>query len=277
MRTTVAVLDKKPIGRKIRGATIVELMLVIAIMALMIVFGVRQYISLKNGNDVGLVRSNVAALFQAMANYHRANCYGTFNPTALPAFTPGTLNPRATPTPTNPYPINIQTDLINNGFLGREIIYNPIVDIANDNVYSGYVLQFNRYDQTKYMCTTATTVNNCTPLAVGKIVTWTLQVAVKLANPATAEEYYRLLNGNCLSRLNGASVEPCSANKTGAYVVWEKTVNAVDNGDMSSPYWLTQPRITQFKNIYEIYNATHLLATQTNASAADTQYYLCGG
>src|SRR5262245_26726988 len=131
--------------KRYAGVTLLEVLLVLAITGMAFVMGLRLYYSFKTDADIMQVKSNVDAIFLAMAKYYRANCYGTtrVNAAVIPmivTITPGTLNPASSPT--NPMPINIQTDLINAGYLRSTLVRTPIVNFAGSGM-NGYVAQFN--------------------------------------------------------------------------------------------------------------------------------------
>ena len=251
------------------GATLIEIILVIVIASAIIYLSIQQYLSFRRDADAAQVQSNVNAIFQAMTAFYRTNCYGTQYDTATSALIPGTLNPNNATPPAISQPINITNDLITPKFLTTPITQNPIVDELGSGT-NGYVAQFNRpaIPADRMECTTT---GCATSVSIGKIYTWKIQVAVQLHDTATAEQYLKILGGDCLSNFAGGVVTPCAAGSTGTFVVWERLPNYA-NIQAVSNYWVTMPTVSQFTQMYTTYPIT----TLTDGSSAGNQYFLCG-
>lgn len=272
------------------GITLVEALLVIAIGAMLIFFSIRQYQIYKVDNDVRQLQLNVDQFFQALSQFYSAQCYGTTRSDQTGfATTYGRLHPRITSS--NTIAISPVTDLQTPGYItGNSFPLSPLVDTtgpAASDPYNGYILQFNRVNEVKRICTTAcnasqpvtgiNSANNCcdsTPPQTGTMVIWKPQVAVLMKDPATALIYLRLLGGDCLSSLSGATVTPCSGTGTGSgnYVVWQRQIS-YGSPDVNQDSMLLNPTVKQFTNMYRVEPITELAGRN---HTSEFQYYVCG-
>jgi len=284
--------------RRNRGITVFEVLLVLVIGASLLLITIRQFQSYRVDADVQQLKYNVDTIFQAMARYYKVNCYGRVDPdNAGTAYNPpgqiepGTLNPNH-PDVTNPFPVNIQTDLIDKRFLISNLPtglpLNPLVDYSDGNL-GGYVAQFNESILDRYVCETTNgnvSVNtpydtNCTSKKqMGTIVIWRAQVAVKLNDPDTTDQYLRLLNGDCLSDYDAGTqtVAPCQGFPgSGSYVVWER-LPSFASPDLQTDYWLQNPTVQQFTQMYQTYPMVYLITppNEGNIPGGQPQYIYCG-
>jgi type II secretory pathway pseudopilin PulG len=268
--------------RRYAGATILELMLVIAIGASILYLSILQYQSYRYNADAAQVQANVNAIFQSLSAYYRQNC--DRNPSTYigpsgnkVAHTDyGTLNPLNSSFATF-LNIDIQTDLRDNGFLTTNFpLNNPLVNKSGAGS-NGYVAQFNLGTPTQRQICDTGPAACATPMDIGAITTWIAQVAVQIYNPTNnpkvAQTYLNLLGGDCLSTASGNQVSPCVANSIGSgnYVVWAR-LPSNSNIAAQSDYWTTMPTVSQFKQMYTTYPILNL----TNGSATSNQNYLCG-
>ena len=254
--------------RNSKGLSLLEMILVIGIMASILLLSIRQYQSYRLDSDMRQLEYNVDALFQAMGKYYRANCYGTTVPGADPAGTlqPGALHPNNNPS--DPFPINIQTDLRDNGFLTENYPISPLLDETGPG--NGYVVQFNRHTQPRTLCIDPPICSSTR--TIGTIVFWTAQVAVLLRDPTLAQDYLQVLRGHCLSSFAGGTVTPCPG--VGDYIVWERMPSFASPASTSS-YWSMNPILDRFNQLYTTYPITYLLDT-AGQTPSGPQYYLCG-
>ena len=238
--------------RQHAGFNLVEILLVLVISAGVFFLGMQLYLSMRKDADARQVQANVDAIFQAMSNYYRVNCYGQTK--ADLSVIPGTLNPAYVPSPPTLRPINITTELIQPGFLAANaLVQTPIVNaIGAPGSTKGYVAQFNKKTSTRRVCTAGTGAANsptCTQsVVVGTVIEWQAQVAVQLdTTPATTPgPYLGMLAGDCLSRLVGTTVTPCTAASTGTYVVGTNSFNA---SKKAATYWQTTQTVKRFANV----------------------------
>lgn len=265
--------------RQYEGVTLVEALLVVAIASGIIYLSVQQYQSYKHDGDIIQVNANVNTIFQAMTSYYRANCYGQTN--ASQQMVAGSLNPLYTPPPSTSVPIDITALLKTPGYLTTAMPFNPLVDSTGPGA-NGYVAQFNKATTTRYECLTGINATGpsdpkCTKkTAVGTIVVWKAQVAILLKDTAQANQYVKLLDGDCLSDYAGGIVTPCSSSgNTGKYVVWERLPSSNSNTSSVSDYWETIPTVHQFTQMYTT-DPILLLTPDPNGPATSNQYYLCG-
>ncbi|TAK77653.1 MAG: hypothetical protein EPO11_02385 [Gammaproteobacteria bacterium] len=263
------------------GMTLVEIMLVLSIATLLVIWSFRQYQTYRLDADVRRVKYNVDMIMESMYYYYRANCLGRVNPTTG-ILVPGTLNPSNTttnPLSSSTFPINILTDLFTPGYLPANIpAFVPLVDSSAANSY-GYVAQFNLVTSTRSLCTSA---NCATSAPAGTVVDWNIQVAVSMKDKTASSEqgYLQLLQGNCLSSLNGWIVTPCTGGTgSGEYVVFERSPSRVAER-LKSNFQMYLPAIQQFNNMYSTYNDIHLLSTGgkvpgSGGVGTTQQYFLC--
>jgi len=261
--------------KKYIGVTLIEVLLVLAIGAAFIVFGINQYGIYRQDLEVQRLQYNIDTLFQAMALYYKANCYGITTSTGI--VQPGTLNPASDPP--NPFPIDINVDLRTRGYFTSTFLPNTLVA---DN---GYIVQFNRYTQPRRICTAGTNATGpddpaCTSTAViGTIVMWTAQVAILLQDTTNLETYTKLLNADCVSgSASDKTVFACDKHVLGNYLVWERMPSFAAS-TIKSDYWLTNPTLEQFKQMYTTYPINYLLGTKPNTGYTPSdqqQYFLCG-
>lgn len=232
------------------GITLVEVMLVLVIGMSLIVFSIRQYQAWQRDTDLDRLSYNVDQLFQAMSGFYYANCG---------------LTGRLSPTTSSPVLVNMTNDLITPKFMDA-LPPNPFVTAT-----TGYVLQFNQYTQDRNIDITCGT--NCsTPRKIGTIVRWSAQVSVLVNDTANVAAYQQRLQATCLSSLNGSTVYPCSANRTGNYLVWER-IASLPTGryDVNSTFWPVMPLVQQFNQMY----TTSPILNLTGTSGAN-QYFYCG-
>lgn len=262
------------------GFSLMEIIMATAVIGIIIIMSMRQYLSFRMTADSLQIKSNVDQLFTAMGNYYHNNCYGTGSW--------GTLNPNYVPNPlTTPYfPIDIPTDLYANGYTSLRLIRNPVLanDIAPGTL--GYVAQFNLYLSSRYACTQAidptqpitgnATSQNCkTTTVLGTVVAWKAQLAVHVLHANAAQQMLALLGGDCLSQAQGKIVLPCSANQSGDYVVWERnptTGSLYANSNLT----YSMPAVNAFTQSYRTYNTQYLSASQGMGPNSTQQYFVCG-
>lgn len=262
--------------KQYEGVTLIEVLLVLAIGAAILVLSLRQYESFRADADVQQLEYNVNNIFSAMSQFYKANCYGTTNPSTIPpnpAIQGGKLNPVISPT--SPVAISINNDLIKNGFLSSLPPLSPIVDSSAGSGTNGYVTQFNEYTSPRNVCTST---NCATSSSTGTIVIWKSQVAVSLKDTATAQQYLNLLNGDCLSSATGSTVTPCTPGSTGTgnYVVWER-LPSFSASQSNSETWMLNPIVNQFTSLYNNYSNVYTLTSGGKIPVNQTQYFLCGG
>jgi len=270
------------------GLTLLETMLVLAIASLLILLGLRQYQTYLLDAQIQQVKANVDTIMQGMLFFYRAQCYGTVN-TSTGILAPGKLNPQSFLNFNVPsiFPINIPSDLVTPGYLTTVVPLNPIVDSSQPGTYEGYVAQFNLEQSTKYVCTSAQTnavafgPNDPTcATKIGTIINWNIQVAVALKDTAQAQTYLSLLQGNCLSSINGVTVTPCSGGTgSGSYVVFERSPSMVSS-HITSDFQLHNPIGQQSNQLYSTYNTSYLIQSNGQVPSIGntrtiSQYFLC--
>jgi len=265
--------------KKQSGMTLLEIMLVLAIIASIIVLSFTQYQSLKIDQNAQQLLANVEYLIQGAKSYYQANCRGLFNPNNFNnqsgnyasyrnydgggSF--GALNPAASPT--SPKALNITTDLLTPG--------------SNLNAY---VVQLNLSSN----ASTRTVSACCTPgltspltypaqiITQDKVPVWQIQVAVKILDTSQIQMYRKLLVADCISDLAGSTVTPCSLSGgggTGSYLVFTRLPSANSTASMSnqSPLAPSMAVLKEFNNLYTN-DPMYDLSNPSNI-----EYYLCGG
>lgn len=249
---------------KIQGLTLVEMLLVFALAAVFIFLAVQQYQSYRLDVNQAQIKANVDVLARAMSNYYYANCSQTLDPaTQLPQAKAFYVDADHPPPANNIQQVDLQNDLINQGFLEQqELIASPLL-AANP-----YILQMNLTQKERTICVDS----GCTSVKkIGTINIWQIQIAVLPSNTQRRLYYKELWAANCLSNLNGQTVEPCNSSaNTGAYIVFQRSPSyPVERG--SSDYWPVNPTAELFKQMYTTGPTAQLI------SNPDLQYFNCGG
>lgn len=251
------------------GVTLVEVMLVLAVGAMIWVISVQQYNMFKSDKDIRQIQYNVDMLAQAAADYYWANCNGTFNP-GINTITPGTLNPNNPTPPGNPYPLIIASDLTNKGYLPASL------SLAANSIASNYAVQMDNkmYAKTQVSCDDAA-CSSSSPKTIGTIVSWTIQVSVKLRDTSKAQTYKNLLQADCLSEISGGTVLPCTSAPANS-----KTY-AVFLRSPAFPTPLSKSALNQNRAKLSVFNQQYTVKAITNLTTgnhpANYQYYLCTG
>ncbi len=264
--------------RQQSGITLTETMLVAVISMMIITMGIQQYQSYKRDSDVSEVVYNVNQILQAAGFYYQANCRNQFDATTNSYITgSGALDPANNPS--NPTVVDVYTGLWNTGYLKNQIKYNPLVYTTvaastQAEIMKAYVVQFNL---TTPQAQRTIALSDGTTANVGNIYVWRVQVSVLLRDSATAQQYLKLLGGDCLSRLQGSQVLPCPAVPTAPtsldmFVVYER-LPSMTSASTSSGLEPTNASVNQFNQQYTTYPMLYL----TGSTAASTpQNYLCG-
>lgn len=257
-----------------KGATLFEIMLVLSIGGMLTLMSVRYYQSYSNAVQRSFLQQNVNKLLQAAANYYQTNCQlnSTNTSTAL------------TNTPIAPLRLSIPA-LVSSGDLTNWNPTNSLVDATAVGTDSGYVLQLNpnissspemvgacNVIQPGVACVPSATI--ALPANQATIVTWSIQVAVKLKNASKVSTYASIMSADCTSNMTGAVVDPCTPSSAGNYLVWRLNPSTAAL-QMSSPLQFNKPILKQFNLQY-----THDQNYEMNSSLSGANapaYYVCGG
>lgn len=256
------------VASKESGATLIEVILVLVIISFILNLSINQYQSYRRGADVVQLQANVDLLFTSMGAYFQANCSNQQN--ALSDATPLT-KPLSSEYPKVNYAVPIET-LMSDGFLvlnNNAMQVSPLVDSESQG--QGYIMQFNQYQAGGTLPTRTQAMSEGEPQSVGGIVLWQAQVAVKLLNEETAEQYKNILGATCLSNLSGDIVTPCDQASGGNYAVFVRGPSR-PTSKANSIYWLNNPTVKLFKQEYTTYPITILTDKPANVS----QFYTCG-
>lgn len=267
-----------------KGVTILEILLVLVIGSVLLIMTIRQYRSFQIDSEARQIKYNADALFVAMSYFYKAECYGhgSVDDYGDNKFKPGKLNPDNNKYQEN-IDISIPNDLIDGNYLRQTL---PLVSLVDTSVgTNGFITQFNMDDSKKRkVCiegnkaTGTTSASGCDESKViGKIVTATIQVSVKMRDQDTANTYLKILNGDCLSTPGGHNtVNPCSSsNGTGLYIVWERLPSFASpnaQGSNSSGNVI----VNQFTQEYSTYPVTYLISSGGDSPSGENQYFLCG-
>ncbi len=303
--------------RSQKGISLLELMLVLAIMASVVVFGLRVFSQFRYQVDEKRIFANVDQLFLAMNNFYRANCRQTLDKNGN-SLSPGRLDPKVVdPTGLGTISLNIQTDLVTPGFLTNWRPLNPLLD-NSPTPDQGYYVQYIRVTQgptsqdptaNAFACVGSTNPPSCdktsgapidpsqpmdqtkptvvNPAVQSHDVRWLAQVAVKLSAKLTSAQRTQImqdLSAQCISSLAGSQVLPCTPTPAAdVYIVWVRGVYNV-SPEIMSEYWIMDPVLKQFVNQYTNDPMAGLSGVKnetTDSSTGkkwyDAQNYLCGG
>jgi len=263
-----------------QGITLLEILLVLAIASMLLIMGIRQYLSFRTESEARRIVYNVDSIFLGMSYYYKAECYGRRTGSN---FKPGKLNPDNSNYQEN-IPIDVQNDLIGDNYIRQALTFVPLVDASGGLGTNGYVAQFNMDDSKKRkICvegknaTGPDSSQGCDQAeTIGTIVSAKAQVAVKMKDEKTARTYLYFLGGDCLSNASGSIVEPCSAYPgTGTYIVWER-LPSYASPEVQTSYSSGNVVVNQFTQEYTTYPVTYLLSTKGEMPSGDKQYFLCG-
>lgn len=281
-----------------RGMALLETMLVLALAASLIVFAVKVYKQFQFQANTQKIAATVNQLFQASSGYYFANCRMTLDSDSNRQST-GALDPLVMDV-SDFLVIPIQATLVAEGFITAWQPTNPLVD--NSPTDKGYIVQVNRVltaggvdpVMNVYACTGSTPSPSCdvtssvalessdtTPVSQSRVVTFAIQVAVKLSSALTPAERTQLknnLNADCLSSASGSGVAPCKTSHTVAdYLVWTRMPSSY-NPNITSDYWISTPYVKQFNMQYTNDGMAALSGVKNETRDwYNTLNYLCGG
>jgi len=258
-----------------KGVTLLEMMLVLSIASGMTILGMNMYRSFQETVTLQQLQYNIDQLFEAAGNYYKANC-------ATGGFSPSSIT--YPPTPTTYYPLSISSDLLARGFLTNWNATNPLVSPSGGE--SGYIVQLNPIIVSPVaanVCIVITPGVPCTPVSPTSyipstqalIVSWAVQVAVKIKNSSHINAYLATLQGNCTSDITSGlpnTVDPCpSVSATKNYIVWTRlpSMAAFSKNSVLSN---SMPLLKQFNLQY-----THDQNYELNSGYSTPVYYICGG
>jgi Tfp pilus assembly protein PilE len=296
--------------KKYAGVTLLEMMLVLAIAAALLAFGLNQFQQYSRDATVKQLQYNVDKIFVAMSQFYQANCRQAYSAAGTIAPYTASLDPRNTSQPSVAV-LNQTQNLLTPFLLAPSWPPTPngLIDAtAAAGGNNGYIAQFNLVTVSPG---SSTPPNYATPMGiyytweknpsgdaiqstpafsttVGTIYTWRAQVAVKLdvtLIPVIKTFMYRT-GADCTSALNGTTVYSCADNQPGEYLVWERLPSLAASQTVTS-WWLTMPVVKQFTqqytndDMYGAYYPTWGAPTSgggpmpTGMNTSNT--YLCGG
>lgn len=285
------------------GVTLLETMLALAIAISLVVFGLRVYYQFSMQAQEQKIGANVNQLFQALKGFYDANCRQSLDSNST-AQSSGKLDPASSGSSIpQTFPLSIVTDLQTPGFLTGWQPLNYLVD--NTQTEKGYYAQFNRITTAQsndpvmsiYACSGSSKPPSCdvtngnvlqstsSPSLQSHVVTWVAQVAVKLSNSLTPQQWIQIkndLNADCISTTT--SSDKCTSNPTTTgYLIWKRAPSAY-NENISSVYWTATPYVKQFNMQYTNDGMATLsgVKDETRDSTALKNWYnplnyLCGG
>ncbi len=266
-------------------------MLVLSISGMIFVLGIRMYQSFQNTLQLQELKYNVDEIFDAAANYYKANCAaGDFSPKPPSFLSQFPVNTgTVTYPPTSPFIVSIASSLIGMGYLDSMPPTNPLIDTSAGE--SGYIVQLN-----PIVTTTALPVNACVVLTPGtrcqpitnttipttqaQVVTWAVQVAVKVQPQSKITAYAAAVGADCMSNTSssGGTVDACSlGNASHAFLVWSRIPSAaLKKGSVFS----SSMQILKQYNLMYSHDANYEMSSGYSSTTSPAQapvYYLCGG
>lgn len=248
------------------GVTLLEGLLVIAIMSSIILLGINQFQQYKNQSNALNVRYLVDKLFVAAAHYYQAYCSDRGS-----GFSPAIYMNSGI------VPVEINVGNLVGTFLTDGPQPNPLID---SNVgYRGYYLVYFPAvgaNRTMYACynpnsPASKTVAPCAAPIMSRATVWTwrIQVSIKMASPGEAASYQGLLGADCASD-NYLSCSSGTGTKN--YLIWSRPPSYA-SPNMNSLLWLSTPRVNQFNAQYTHDVQSELMFT----GSAARLFYVCGG
>lgn len=296
-----------------KGVTLLEFMLVMAIMVSIFVLGIRLYSQLAFQQRENQLLASVNQLFKAAQGYYYFNCRQQLDAQSN-AQSPGALDPAVIGTRGTVY-LDVDNDLVKPGFISSKWQPNsPLLNPASSSTpFVSYFVQFNRVQNNNADPTMGVTAcsaygaspntSNCTetsglsldssqtgspypnpnPSATSSSVTWVVQVGVQLSPSLSTMQKTQIkndLNAQCFTTKSGNGLTPCptspSPNPTD-YIIWTRHPSYFIN-DITSDYWTSDPYVKQFKMQYTN-DGTGALSGVTKDAPTwyNANNYLCGG
>lgn len=281
---------KKLFKKTQTGVTLLEALLVLVIASSLVYLALKQYEVFKTAGDVQALQANVDDLFQAMSQFYKANCYGSYDPNTQ-TITWGLMNPKAGSMVGmyGVYVLDIPSQL--QPYMTTTLTPNPIVDTTSPSTTSGYVAQFNKYTYAVSICTTASDDSDpatgpypstgcATARQKGTVVIWRPQVSVALMRRAKAAQLYNATGATCgpmRSPLTGAPLGCGSTRGVGnatQFLAWERQANYASPQATSLAYRSANALVAQFTQMYRESPITYLVSTN---HSPEIQYFNCGG
>lgn len=251
--------------RTLSGLSLIELLLVFAIMSSISLLGLRFYQTIQQDADISEVKQRVDLLFSATDQYYKANCMIPYDPTSdtYPSggiYLSGRLDPRFNPPIEDgaTWVLSIQNNLqststpASSDFLSTPYPFMPLSSLTdNTNLNNTFVVQLTRHD---------IPFNHINRQSQGIAVHWDIQVSV-LLNPKlinTSEQAQGLrasLGADCLATIKAGSgtgeINTCQTpSANGPYAVWKKTPAEIMQNN--SKLNLKHFNLIQFKSLYTV-------------------------
>ena len=251
------------INSHVAGLTLLETLLVLAIMAAIVVFSLNQYTSYRRQADVATVQSNVDLLFSGMVAYFRANCRNPSSP-LYSAYN-------------KQYVVVKLSDLIASKYVNVANNIMPFSNLVdNSGEDQGYFLQFNQVQiKSALPQRTVELSSDNSEVSIGSIIVWQIEVGARLRDTTNANATQFLLNADCLADAKGGFLESCvmASSTAKQYAVWNRLPSYASTAEAPSPFWVSMPVVRQFSQMYDTYPILDL----TDGTQTPTQYYRCGG
>lgn len=244
-----------------KGITLFEMLLVLAIASAIIVMAIAQYPSYKNVSDTERLQATIDNIFLATANYYRANCKPSTT-SALWTLSGGKLVPTSVT-------VDIKNMLVTKGFLDP-LLPNGMISQAGNDPYDGYTVLINMtyqdaaYTQLlqKYQCTTSSGGVCTNNVAVGTVALAQIYVAVCLKTSQYMNQVIAMMNPD--------STSACSGGQLLRFFRMPSSVIAQSSSDTGNSMRASQQ---VFAEMYTTAPLSYLLGT---SGAANKQYYYCG-
>jgi type II secretory pathway pseudopilin PulG len=205
-----------------KGVTLLEIILVLVITSAIMMLGLRMYIQYQNQGYGEQTKYNVDTLLQAMTAFYRAQCNTT-----------GVLGTAST---SQPFVVTMQ----------NLAPYLPSNWESKNPLSKDYVLQFNPTVSASpvyvHACVVITKGTPCVstttalPASQAQVIIWNEQVAVLTPtsmSQATVNSYQSTLSADCVSTLNGSSIQLCPARA--ASITTAKNKIAADQATLALP------------------------------------------
>lgn len=274
------------------GATLLELLLALAIGLTVAVMGLRLYATFERDVHAQALLANVNQIFQAMGNYYLVNCRQMRRGDGVVVVGTGKLDPTNTNyssylSSTNPDTVIALSDtvntLISGGFLSSWRPANGLVDATASGTSNGYQAQFTRLPDTAmsvYACNNddgtppctqsgLTALNGTAPTAQSYVVRWQAEVSVTFDTATEAAKVAPMIGGTVTTDAQG---------KASSTVTWKRSALTVT--PTSSSDWIMSPAMKVFNMQYTNDGMAALSGVIWDSTSGAPQvpyYYLCGG
>lgn len=257
--------------KMMRGVTLLEVLLVLAIGASLVMLSLRMYANYRITQAAETVKLNIDSYFQALDMFYQIQCRLPSNASTSGQL--GLLDPRHVPAP------DLQNPFAATSYITSYLPRTPLYSVLGNT----YIAQLNPGRMTRevgvfYPPNTGPDQNQTIFIKKSNSVYyWVAQVAIVIDDSSNINAYKPLLGADCVSHVTGNTVTPCSASDGAGTALVFQRMPSLNSPAMQSSFWITMPRMKQF---VQQYTNDDNYALQKDDSTWNTssgyENYLCG-